>query len=773
MPTTNLIPGQAAGNELGGGAGSKAPSSDNPWMKLAQDAFKRSTTYAENNYRKGWEDGLRLFNSQHPRDSKYNSAGYKYRSKIFRPKTRSVIRKHEATAAQALFSNPDVLSVDPMNEQDQQQAISASITKELLQYRLTSPGKGIPWFITSIGAFQDALTVGICASFQYWDYQTEKQTVVKQVEIPGLGTIPLEVEEDVPVVDKPCCDLLSIQRVRFDPAASWSDVVGTSPYLIVEMPMYIGDVLDRMEKGYGKEGKPWKRYDKTRLLEARMKEDDPIQQARDGRKENPETVKSTVNDFDVIQVHLNFIKSGGKLYAFYTLKDLDLLTDPVPLKKMFPLGEIPITVGFCLIETHQAMPKGLAQLGSQLQQEANEIANQRLDNVKLVLNKRYIVRRGSQIDVEGLLRNVPGGVSMASDVEKDVREINWTDVTASSFQEQDRLNADFDDLEGGGLNSSSVMTNRRMNETVGGMKMMGAGSNMLTEYTFRVWVETWLEPTLRQLAKLEQKYESDSTILAIAAQKAGMWQHYQQTPDLDKLLDQELTLTVNVGMGATDPEGRFQKFMQAAGAYSQIAREGPPELDLQEVRKELFGLAGFKDSKRFFSAKVDPRLVQAQKMMAEAEKVAQGIVDSHKDRIQRRERSLDEKEHSFALQQLEAEQEGAGELKKIMLEFQLKAQEQFFDQKRVLKEHQQDLAHGHQLHVVKMSQEQQKMRLAEDKTQLEALLKMFQAKVDAVIKQFAAKNDALIAAATAERETELILDEKGEPKGTRSRVVKH
>lgn len=738
MASSNSIPGEVAGNELGSSPSGQTPASSNPWMKLAQDAYKRSTTYSENNYRKQWEDGLRLFNSQHPRDSKYNSDGYKYRSRIFRPKTRSVIRKHEATAAQALFSNPDVLSVDPIAPDNQEQAVSAAITKELLQYRLTNSRKGIPWFITSIGAFQDAMTVGICASFQYWDYQTEKRKVSKQAEIAPGVTIPLEIEEDVAIVDKPCCDLISIQRIRFDPASTWNDVVGTSPYLIIEMPMYVGDVLDRMEKGYGKEGKPWKRMTEAELLKARMSDDDPVQQARDGRKENPETVKSTVSDFDVVQVHLNFIRNDGKQYAFYTLKDLDLLTDPVPLKEMFPLGEIPVTIGFCLIETHQAVPKGLAQLGSQLQQETNEVANQRLDNVKFVLNKRWIVRRGSQVDVEGILRNVPGGVTMASDVEKDVREVNWTDVTASSFQEQDRLNADFDDLEGGGLSSSSVQTNRRMNETVGGMKMMSAGSNMLTEYTFRVWVETWVEPTLRHLAKMEQIYESDTTVLAIAAQKAGMWEQYSKSTDLDKLLDQELTLTINVGMGATDPEGRFQKFMQATGAYTQIATQGSPDMDLPEIRKELYGLAGFKDSARFFKKDVDPRMVQAQQMMQQAEATAKQVIDQHKDRIQRRERALDQKETKVAMQEMELNSEAAALEKDLQLEaakFQQEAQLDFakaqhemgMDMRKASREAQMDWMKAHQ-----------DAKLAEFKARVDARVRMYVAQQTAKAKAIAA-----------------------------------
>jgi hypothetical protein len=63
-------------------------------------------TYFDNNYRKQWEDNLRMFQSKHPRDSKYMSEAYKYRSRIFRPKSRSVVRKNEATAALAFFSNP-------------------------------------------------------------------------------------------------------------------------------------------------------------------------------------------------------------------------------------------------------------------------------------------------------------------------------------------------------------------------------------------------------------------------------------------------------------------------------------------------------------------------------------------------------------------------------------------------------------------------------------------------------------------------------------------
>jgi hypothetical protein len=735
MADTHKIPGQAAGDQIAQSASSTTAAEGGEWMKLAKDAYSRSTTYFDNNYRKQWEDGLRMFNSQHPRDSKYNSDTYKYRSRVFRPKSRSVVRKHEAIAAQAFFSNPDVVTIDPVDEDSDEQIMSASITKELLQYRLT---KSIPWFLTVIGAFQDTMNVGICASFQYWDYQTKKKMVKKDAQIMGT-TVPMEFEEDVPIIDKPCCELIPVPNIRFDPAAKWYDVVGTSPYLILQLPMYLRDVLDRMDRGYGKDEQKWKKLDEKVILGARITEHDPVQQARSGRKEDPQTVTSSINEFDVVMVHLNFIKTDEGCFTYYTLKDTNLLSEPQELEEAFLHGEIPVTIGFCIIETHQSMPKGLIQLGSQLQQEANEIANQRLDNVKFVLNKRWFVRRGSNVDVEGMLRNVPGGVSMVNDVEKDVREINWTDVTASSFQEQDRLNADFDDLEGGGLNSSSVMTNRRLNETVGGMKIMAQGANSLSEYTIRVFVESWVEPTLRQIVKLEQYYESDEVVLAIAAKKAGVWQRFKKSPDLDKLLKQELTLSINVGMGATDPNARFERFMHALGAYTQVSMQGPPDLDLGETRKELFGLAGFKDSKRFFT-KVDPRWAQAKSMMQQAEGLAQKVVQSGKDRILRGQMQLQHKSTELDLRELsmegdakELEQELNLELQRMEREFEMKTRDQQLD------------------HGLKVREANQDLQVERYKAKQQAAIEEFRARTKARIDAFLANAKAAAIAKTASK----------------------
>lgn len=644
-------------------APSNQTSEDAVWLKLAKDANTRATNYFDNNFRRRMEDDLRMFNSRHPRDSKYNSESYRYRSRVFRPKSRSVLRKNEATAALAFFSNPDVTSIDPTNPDDELQVQSAVVMKELLQYRLT---KSIPWFLTVIGGFQDSMNVGLVCSMQVWNYQ---QKMVKKQQtgfIDGYGEVTIEVEEPEVIVDKPEIKLFPVENILFDPAAHWYDVVETSPYLILKLPMYVNEVLDRMET-QDRSGQSWKRYSKETILQARVTGMDALRQARNDNREDPDTQTSDVNEFDVVMVHLNFIKQGHETYAYYTLEDKHLLTEPMLLQEMFPhckRGRPPVQIGFCVLETHKPVPTSLIGLGAPLQQEANEIANQRLDNVKFVLNKRHYIRRGANVDIESLMRNVPGGATMVNDVERDIREVNWQDVTSSSYQEQDRVNVDFDELLGN-FGQGSVLTNRKLNETVGGMRMMAQGSNIVTEYTIRVFVETWVEPVLRDLVLMEQTYETDEVVLAIVAQRAKLWQRFGMDRLMDKLLTQELTLSVNVGMGATDPDTRFQRFMQALAAYNQVAAQGSPDQNLPEIRKELFGLAGFKDSARFFT-NVDPNIAKAQKMIAEAQKMlaeaglkAKEYVLGKQDSLRQRAVALDDRETDLDVRdvRLSAEQE--------------------------------------------------------------------------------------------------------------------
>ena len=552
-------------------------------LSMAKAAYEGSTNYFDTNIRPQVERDMRQFQGRHTTDSKYSSDAYRARSKFYRPKTRAAIRKNEAVAAEAFFSTLDAIDVGAENDADENQKISSEIMQALLQYRLT---KTIPWFLTCIGAYQDAQVNGVVISHQEWIY------------------------DQVKGIDKPAITLIPIENFRFDPASSWVDPIGTSPYLVHLIPMYVKDVKKRMASGEWMElsdneiKSSIKNFDSTRLLR------------EDSRSDSRDQV-TEITDYTVVWVHRNIIEDEGIDLVYYTLGTEFLLTNPVELSDKYGHSQRPYVMGFSIIETHKPYPSGLPRITRDVQMEINELANQRMDNVKFVLNKRYFVRRNRQVDIRSLTRNVPGSVTLLTHPEEDVKVMDTPDVTGSSYQEQDRLNLDFDDLAGA-FSQSSVQSNRRLNETVGGMNILTSNSNQLSAYQLRTFVETWVEPVLRQLVKLEYHYETDERILRLVGQKSKFFERFGDDAAIDNYLSDDISVTVNVGMGATNPTEKVNTLMLGLNSLRNALGDGVLQrngLDAVEITKEVLGAIGYRDGGRFIVKTEDPQIASLQQQI--------------------------------------------------------------------------------------------------------------------------------------------------------------
>lgn len=641
-------------------------SSEDPWLQRAADAYRTSTRYMDTNFRKQWEDSIRAFNSQHPTDSKYTSPAYEKRSHLFRPKTRSVIRKNEAAAAAAFFSNMDLVSVGAEDQSNKAQLASADVMKYILEYRLR---KSIPWFQVVLGGIQDSQVTGAACAHVYWDFRMKKQPKVevtvaassdgdeeypKQPQLPrgaftmgGQGAmseppemaVAVEVSKPiiVPKVDKPVVDLVPIENIRIDPGASWIDPVNSSPYFIQMIPMYIMDIKQKIESG------EWKDVDEAILRQAAGSISDSTRNARVKDREDPqESGNRAYSDIDVVWVQRHIHRIDDQDYDFYVLDQLALLTEPRPLEETVFHGMRPYVIGNFILEAHKIMPSGVPALNRGLQDEANEIVNQRLDNVKFVLNKKWFAKRGRNIDISNLVRNVPGSVIMMDDPTNDVREVSWPDVTGSAFEEQNRINLDFDELIGN-FNPAALIMAGGSNAPARNMAMLSQSTGTLVEYGIKTFVETFVQPIMRQLIKLEQKYETDTVIMAMAGKHAQLFQKYGIDEVTDDLLNQELTLTVSVGMGATDPTQKLQKFLTAINSFANVLKMQVPGMNLVAVGKEIFAHLGYRDASRFFDddnmnvAALRTELQKAQQMIAQMDaklkdKSAQMIVGLQKTR---------------------------------------------------------------------------------------------------------------------------------------------
>ena len=621
-----------------------APDAERPdnFLDLTRLIDSQSVDYYQTDLMRQWEKNYRSFNNVFPPGSKYLSDEFRHRSKIFRPKTRTAIRKNEARVARAFFATQDVVSIQADNDSDPAQQASAEFWHEMMNIRLSrSAKKGIHWFPILVGAVQSAEVTGIISSKQYWDYRLrptghQKETIVDPLtgEERVVSTPTFET-----VADRPVIELIPPENLRIHRGSDWLDPIGTTPFIQYLIPMFVDDVKARFKQIDPKTGSPkWKEASDEVLLSSSRFEYHGTRQAREGqRRRDSKERGSQIDRYDLVWVYENIAVINGEDWHWLTVGVDHMLTDPIPLKKAYPghEGERPFVMGSMLIEAFKLYPAGKPELTESIQLAANELQNLRFDNVKYAMMGRPKVKRGKNVDLNSLSRHVPGKPIFVQQMD----DLEWDrppDVTASSFNEQDRLNVDFDDMAGT-FSQGSVATNRKLNETVGGMQMMNQGANEIGDLDLRVVSETWVEPALRQILKLEQHFESDTALMVKAGQKAQLVQKYGINELTDEILNADLTMSVSVGIGATDPNRKLDKFVVATKVVTEmlVATMGPEaagmKLEIGEIIKEIYGLSGYRDGKRFYNlgeGDEDPRvqmLMQKLKQAGEAlEKMKEG-----------------------------------------------------------------------------------------------------------------------------------------------------
>ena len=568
------------------------------FLTMTRDAYEESTDYMSSNLRRQWERNISNFMSRHPDGSKYYLPQYSNRSRLFRPKTRTSVRQNEAAAVAAFFSTEDVVSIKAQRESDQDSKISADITMELINYRLQ---KSIPWFKTLIAAFQETQVMDVCPARVEWVYKEVETGEGKAFKGYDEETGEEIYEEQMKVVrDQPEITLIANENLRISPGANWLDPINTTPYIIELMPMYVKDVVAETKNIDPKTEQPkWKPFKKEQLLAAvNENSNDSTRMSRENNRQDPKDQDTAITDYTIVWVYRCTMEMDGKDWIWFTLGKQAMLSDPIPADEFLNGGMRNYVLGQCIIEAHRHYPSSLVELGQDMQAASNDNLNQRFDNVKLALNSRHFVRRTAQVDLQSLKRSVPGGLVMVSDLNKDVKPIEVKDVTAPSYQEQDRFNMDFDEVMGS-FSNSSVQSNRQLGETVGGMQMVKGNANAMSEYLIRVFAETWVEPVIAMLINLERQYETDQQILDLCAERAKLPEGTKVTREL---LLGDIELSVNVGYGSTDPQMQMAKFALAMQTVAQTVPQAMGRLDEEEVVAEIFGKAGYKSGKRFFKS---------------------------------------------------------------------------------------------------------------------------------------------------------------------------
>jgi hypothetical protein len=583
---------------------------DVEFLRMVTEADAQSLQYINQVNRRSWERGYRAYHQQHFEQSKYHTGDFANRSKLFIPKTRTAVRKDLAAVAASLFGSLDAVSCMPGNEGDPQQRASAAVVQELVNYRTDrqSAKASIPWFHVAMGARQTALLTGICLSKQYW-----------KLELTRTGEEEFEDDDgekklrDVwkPYIDRPESELIPPENFVIDPAADWRNPCQDAAYLIIKWPMRIDEIRRRQRDPRN----PWKKLPESVLKSAGMggqMQSEAIRRAREQGLDRFDESQNTTH-FDIIWVWETYIRTAGEDWTFFSIGDKEMLTDPAPVKDVYPeqYGERPLAMGYGALEAFRIFPMSSVESWQMLQQESNDIRNLALDSLKQNIMPVTKVKRGRNIDLDQLKRRGQGTSIMVQD-QDDVTWEKVPDLSASVAEMTQKLDIEFDDLSGQ-QNYGTVQDNNNLSKTLGGLKLAAGAANAVQEFDIRIWIETWCEPVLTQIVRLEQYYESDPIVLGLCGDRAQLLQKHGIDQISDELLENNVTIRVNVGLGAGDPQQRLAKFQSATQIFLPLAQmdpdfqSGAKQMDSEAIMAEVYGAAGYRDGGKRFVKEGQPK----------------------------------------------------------------------------------------------------------------------------------------------------------------------
>jgi len=644
-PDDNLEDGLTkAGGPADAGLDDEAYLGDADWLRMFKAALKASSDFQQLKLKPAWSRNYRAFQNRHMNGSKYDSKRYRHRSKLFKPKTRMAVRKNDGAAASALFSTAEVVNIEAVRKSDRVQVATSGFIHAVLNYRFEESTRmtGPNWFMTAIGARQDTQLTGICVSKQHWEFEEREFEVLvtgPKMDENGIPVIDPETGEGSDdqwiemdrekVRDRPMVTLLPPEHAFIDPTGDWRDPIQEGGYFIAGYPMRKEDCETTIQRNAARPmmgGGAWrKNIDLSRVLQARastMRRNDGVRRAREDGIDRYESRHSDGNG-EIIWLYECFYRYDGEDWHFWMLGETILLSDPRPTRDSYPeqKGDRPYTMGVGSLESHKTHPTAPVEMWQPLQQEMNDLTNLALDARKMAISPITKIVRGKNIDFNQVQNRGPDAAIMVEKPE-DVT-FDRAPADAGHQVEMNSLNVDFDELSGV-FSTGSVQTNRQLNETVGGMNIMSAASNALTEFDLRVWAETWLEPTLRQVVRSIQFYESNEEVMGIAGERAGLIIGAQEPPQpgnlesvdaknikepitfaevMDAFGSARVSVRVNIGIGALDNRQKLEKFMGGVKMTMEmmpLLKQDGIVPDGAAMSQEGWGLLGYKDADRFF-----------------------------------------------------------------------------------------------------------------------------------------------------------------------------
>ena len=231
---------------------------------------------------------------------------------------------------------------------------------------------------------------------------------------------------------------------------------------------------------------------------------------------------------------------------------------------------------------------GLMEMTQSLQNELNDVRNQRMDNITLSLNRMYLIARDADVD-PSMLINAPGGGIYVNYVE-GIKPLDTPDVTSQAFHEADVIKRDMEEVLGNYEYSRGQSGSKR--ETATGILSLQEVANIRFKMMIMKMTRNLLSASSAQIVDLNQQFLPQGKAFRLTGEDFNE-EWYNITPEeLVGRFDYE---PVGASMEGLSKYARLEQLLR----FRQIFASNP-QFNLVKLDTELLKLLNFKNSDEYF-----------------------------------------------------------------------------------------------------------------------------------------------------------------------------
>lgn len=415
-----------------------------------------------------------------------------------------------------------------------------------------------------------ALIYGTAVTRQGWRVDRREMSVKRPVVLAGIDTgVWEQVEELVTMYDDPYVRHVPIWDFFFDPSSTELD---DARYCIEREWMDYSEVVQ---------------LGKTLGLE--FKSMDDLKRSAKGGNARADSTNPHLDAIDRTAASSGTNRRGIEILHYWTPSWYVIVANRefvlASVASPYMHGKLPYAKWVDTRVPNEWYAIGEVEALEDLQEELNVTRNQRIDNVSLVLTKMFAISRAANIDPNQLIAR-PGGFVEVDNVNEDIKELTFTDVTSSSYQEEALIKSDMDRVSGVHDTIRGSETTRRETATMANLTA-NAGAERFKLKTALI-AYGGMHEMIQQVIRLNQQFLTEEREALVLGKDGAM--SFERVTPADVAGEYDI---VAVG-SAVEPMLNVQVQQSNLTTLYSLLKDNPL-VEQQGLLRNLFQTFGFKN----------------------------------------------------------------------------------------------------------------------------------------------------------------------------------